>query len=118
MPEPESDNLDRAWADETLSKSNKEELVSFLSGNPSPTWDLAAYCGEELLEKLFDAAIFGVVREDEEFAVEMVMAVVSGLKSRYRNCEMPDKVSISLVRVIKRACETAQGGDTIIKPSA
>lgn len=112
MPEPETDNLDRSWADDTLSKSNNEELISFLSGNPSPTWDLAAYCSEQFMEKLFDAVIFGVFQEDEEFAEEMVMAVVRGLRSRYRDSEIPDKVGISLVRSIKKACETALGRDS------
>ncbi len=97
-----SDDLDRKWADETLRSYDLDDLTELLLGNPSTAWELAVYCNEEHIPRFTAAILRGASAEDHEFAEQLVMAALRGLKFRYDSREIPDTLGIAIVAGVKQ----------------
>ena len=103
MPTDGDSSREREWSDSNLLSYDRPALIAFLSGNPSPAWEWTVYCSEENLPRLIDAAIVAVYSEEEEFSLELLLAIMDGLCYRYkdRNCSLPESLGLAFIRSLK-----------------
>ena len=81
-------NLDRDWADKTLSQMNAPALANFLLDNPSPVLDIAIWCSDDKISAFFEALLLGCFEEEESISCELIETALSGFIFRYRPPEL------------------------------
>src|SRR6478752_5494118 len=88
--ERKSMSYEREWADDELTAKSAKQLAEYLSATPSTAWEIAVWCSDTNISKVFEFALEAVRSEPLDSAVDVVGAVIRGLSSRFREEGFPD----------------------------